>query len=220
LRHRRRVGTLGVVTVRHVERPAAGAAVGALVFFHGYGGAPEEWLPFIDKLDPERRFHGYLPEAPHLDRDGNRSWFPRGSPDTPDTQVAPVVEWLAGLQHRRRQTVIAGWSQGTNLAYALALGPGLERPAGLVALAGGFRDELPPDLERPPPPVLIAHGRTDDAVPVSVARHARDALERAGAAIVYCETDVGHEVDQAVVPKVRDFLARLPLEDPKVRTDA
>jgi phospholipase/carboxylesterase len=183
------------------------------VFFHGYGGAPEEWLAFLDKIDPRRRFHGYLPGAPHLDRNRNRSWFPRDSADPPEIQVAPIVEWLDRLPYRRDQTVIGGWSQGTNLAYALALGPRYERPAGLIALSGGFRNELPPDLERPPPPVVIAHGRSDDAVPVRVARQARDALERAGGAIVYCETDVGHEVDQAALPKIRDFLAQLPLPE-------
>ena len=197
------------MTIRHLERPAASAAVAALVFFHGYAGSPEEWPAFLDKLDPARRFHGYLPEAPHVDGDRNRSWFPRGSGDSPKTQIAPVVEWLDALPYSRARTVIGGWSQGTNLAYAVALSSADERPAGVIALAGGFRDEVPPDLDRPLPPFLIAHGRADDAVPVHVARRARDVLEGAGATIVYCETDVGHEIDQTVVPTIRNFLTQL-----------
>jgi predicted esterase len=106
--------------------------------------------------------------------------------------------------------VLGGWSQGTNLAYALGLGPGPARPAGLLALGGGFRDELPPDLERPLPPIAIAHGRSDDAVPVDVARQTRDVLERAGAAVLYRETEIGHAVDEAVIPDLRAFLAKLP----------
>jgi phospholipase/carboxylesterase len=198
------------VTVRHVERAAAGDPVGALVFFHGYGGAPEEWVGFLDLIDPERRFHGYLPQAPRLDPDGRRSWFRRGSTTRPERQITPVVEWLDGLPYRRDQTVLGGWSQGTNLAYALALGPGLARPAGLLALGGGFRDELPPDLARPLPPIVIAHGRSDDAVPVNVARQAREVLEHAGAAVLYCETEIGHRIDEAVIPDLRAFLAKLP----------
>jgi phospholipase/carboxylesterase len=198
------------VTVRHVERPPAGDPVGALVFFHGYGGAPEEWIGFLDKLDPERRFHGYLPQAPYLDAGGGRSWFRRGSMERQETQLVPVVEWLDGLPYGREQTVLGGWSQGANLAYALALGPGLARPAGLLALGGGFRDELPPDLERPLPPIAIAHGRGDEAVPVDVARRAREVLERAGAAVAYCETEVGHKIDEAMIPDLRAFLAKLP----------
>jgi phospholipase/carboxylesterase len=198
------------VTVRHVERVAAGDPVGALVFFHGYGGSPEEMVGFLDKIDPERRFHGYLPEAPYRDPDGGRSWFRRCSTERAETQLVPVVEWLEGLPYRREKTVLGGWSQGTNLAYALALGAGLARPAGLVALGGGFRDGLPPDLERPLPPVAIGHGRSDDAVPVDVARQAREVLERAGAAVLYCETEIGHSIDEAVIPDLRGFLAKLP----------
>ena len=198
------------MTVRHVERPAAGHPVGALVFFHGYGGVPEEMVGFLARIDPERRFHGYLPEAPYRDRDGGRSWFRRGSMERPELQLVPVVEWLDRLPYRREQTVLGGWSQGTNLAYALALGPGLARPAGLLALGGGFRDELPPDLARPLPPIAIAHGRGDDAVPVEVARQAREVLERGGATVLYCETEVGHRIDEAVIPDLRAFLAKLP----------
>lgn len=198
------------MTVRHVERSAAGDPAGALVFFHGYGGVPEEWLGFLDRIDPERRFHGYVPEAPHLDLDRRRSWFPRGSTSRPETQIAPVMGWLDGLPYRPDQTVLGGWSQGTNLAYVLALGPGRARPAGLLALGGGFRNELPPDLTRPLPPVAIAHGRCDDAVPVHVARQTREVLERAGAAVLYCETQIGHRIDEAVIPDLRAFLAKLP----------
>jgi predicted esterase len=198
------------VTVRQVERPAAGDPVGAFVFFHGYGGMPEEMVGFLDKIDPERRFHGYLPEAPYRDPDGGRSWFRRGSTERAEAQLVPVAEWLEKLPYRPEQTVLGGWSQGTNLAYALALGPGQARPAGLLALGGGFRDELPPDLARPLPPIAIAHGRSDDAVPVDVARQTREVLERAGAAVLYCETEIDHRIDEAVIPDLRAFLAKLP----------
>ena len=106
--------------------------------------------------------------------------------------------------------MLAGWSQGTNLAYALALASGRPRPAGLVALGGGFRDEYPPDLAHPLPPTAIAHGRADASVPVDVARQARDVLVRAGATVLYRETDVGHAIDPTGIPDLRAFLAALP----------
>ena len=96
-----------------------------------------------------------------------------------------------------------------NVAYTLALGAGRARPAAILALGGGFRDAPPDDLEPPLPLVAIAHGRADDAVPVDAARHARDVLERAGATVLYRETDVGHEIDQAVIADLRTFLAEL-----------
>lgn len=45
---------------------------------------------------------------------------------------------------------------------------------------------------------------------MDVARQAREALERAGAAVLYCETESGHGVDEAVIPDLRAFLAKLP----------
>jgi len=198
------------VTLQHVERPPAAGAIGALVFFHGYAGDAAEFVPFLNRIDPERRFHGYLPQAPHPVDGGRTSWFARGSADPPEEQLAALVEWLERLPHARERTVLAGFSQGANVAYAVALGPRHPRPAGVIALAGGFRDELPPDLERPLPPIAIAHGRADESVPVAVARNARDALERAGARVLYRETDSGHGIDEAVVPDLRAFLAKLP----------
>jgi hypothetical protein len=56
------------VTLRHVDRPPAGYAVGALVFFHGYSGDPTDFVAFLNEIDPERRFHGYLPRVPHPGR--------------------------------------------------------------------------------------------------------------------------------------------------------
>lgn len=169
------------------------------MFFHGYSGEPSDFLDFLDKLDPERRFHGYLPEAPHP----GGSWFDRDSAD-------PVVAWLDALPYDRSRTVLGGWSQGANVALSLGLGDRHRRPAGVLALAGGFRHELPPDLRRPLPPVAIAHGLRDESVPVTVARSTRDLLESAGGTVLYRETDVGHAIDEAVIPDLRGFLARLP----------
>ena len=198
------------MTLRHIERPPAGSAAGALVFFHGYSGDPAALVAFLDEIDPERRFRGYLPEAPHPGENGRTSWFERGNPDQAQTQLEPVVEWLDALPYAREHTVLGGLSQGANVAYAVGLGPRYARPAGLIALAGGFRDELPPDLDRPLPPIAIAHGRADEAVPITVARAARDVLEGAGATVLYRETDGGHGIDDVVIPDLRAFLARLP----------
>jgi phospholipase/carboxylesterase len=198
------------VTLRHVDRPPAGYAVGALVFFHGYSGDPTDFVAFLNEIDPERRFHGYLPRAPHPGEGGRTSWFNRSSADPAEKQLAAVIVWLEGLPYERERTVFVGFSQGANLAYAVGLGPGYGRPAGIIAVAGGFRDELPPDLERPLPPIAIVHGRADQSVPVRVARHARAVLERAGASMLYRETEVGHEIDEAVIPDLRAFLAKLP----------
>jgi phospholipase/carboxylesterase len=198
------------VTLQHIDRPPAGDSVGALVFFHGYSGDPADFVAFLNKIDPERRFHGYLPRAPHPGEGGRTSWFNRGSSDPEEKQLGALIEWLERVPHARERTVFGGLSQGANVAYAVGLGPRYQRPAAVIALAGGFRDDLPPDLERPLPPIAIAHGRADESVPVSVARHARDVLERAGATVLYLERHSGHGIDEAVIPDLRSFLAKLP----------
>ena len=104
-RYRRRV------TLRYVDRHAASDPVGALVFFHGYGEMPDDFVVFLDRIDPERRFHGYLPQGPHLVADGGASWFIRGGTEPPETQLALVVDWLEALPYPRKRTVLVGWSQ-------------------------------------------------------------------------------------------------------------
>ncbi|HET7137644.1 MAG TPA: hypothetical protein VFI04_04775 [Gaiellaceae bacterium] len=77
--------------MRVVERPAAGDPAGAIVFLHGYWGIPDEFAPFLDKLDPERRLQGYLPQAPTHVGEGRYSWEGSG---------AELEEWFDALpQH-------------------------------------------------------------------------------------------------------------------------
>jgi phospholipase/carboxylesterase len=52
------------VSLRALERPAAGEPEGALVLLHGRGADENDLLPLLDALDPERRLHGYTPRAP------------------------------------------------------------------------------------------------------------------------------------------------------------
>ena len=103
-RYRRRV------TLRYVDRHAASDPVGALVFFHGYGEMPDDFVVFLDRIDPERRFHGYLPQghtsSPMVARRGSSA-----ATEPPETQLALVVDWLEALPYPRKRTVLVGWSQ-------------------------------------------------------------------------------------------------------------
>jgi phospholipase/carboxylesterase len=196
--------------LRHLERHAAGEPTGAVVFFHGYFGIPEDFLAFLDKIDPARRFDGYLPQAPRHVRDGRWSWFDGHAPKSLEEQVAAVAAWLDSLEVEPARTVLGGWSQGGVMAYALALAPGRPRPAGVLALGAQLPIGPPLDLEPPFPPVAIGHGTADDAVAIEHARRARDILRLAGADVLYLETGIGHSIDQEIVPDLRSFLAALP----------
>ena len=202
------------MTLRALERPAAGEAAGALVLIHGRGADEHDLLPLLGVLDPERRFTGYTPRGLLALPPGGAHWYvvPRvGFPDpaTFHESYAALSAWIDALPHE--QVVIGGFSQGAVMSHAVALGRGRPRPAALIALSG-FIPEVEgwePDLEPPFPPIVIAHGTYDPVIPVEFGRRARDTLVQAGAEPHYLESPVQHSIDPAIVPELQVLLASL-----------
>jgi predicted esterase len=192
--------------IRHVERPASGEAAGALVFFHGFWGIPEEFVAYLDKLDPERRLHGFLPQAPVHVNEGRYSWDERDSPEPPESQLAVVADWLDAVPYERK--VLGGWSQGGWAARLLGLGAGRPRPSGLIVLGAPYFAGERLELQHAPE-VLIGHGRSDESVDVGQARRFRDDLLAAGAAVTHLETDGGHHTEDAWLLDIRKYLTRV-----------
>jgi phospholipase/carboxylesterase len=95
------------------------------------------------------------------------------------------------------------------MSYALGLGRGRPRPAGIIALSGfvptveGF--EL--DLDPPLPPEAIGHGTFDPVIPVEFGRQARALLEDAGADVLYREYPLPHAFDPRFVDELRDWVS-------------
>jgi len=195
------------------ERPAEGEAQGALVLFHGRGADEHDLFPLLDVLDPERRLDGFCPRGPLSLPPGGAHWYvvPRvGFPD-PATFAASYREasdWLDLLPHGH--LVLAGFSQGAVMSYALGLGADRPRPAAIVAFSGFIPQvegwEL--DLERPLPSVAIGHGTQDPIIDVAFSRAARDTLERAGGEVLYREYPLPHTLDTGFLADVRDWLPR------------
>ena len=106
------------------------------------------------------------------------------------------------------RTVLGGFSQGSMMSYALGLGAGRPRPAGILALSGFFPqvEGLDVDLERPLPPVAIGHGVYDPIIGVEWGRQARDLLEQAGAHVLYREYPLPHAVDPSFLVELRPWL--------------
>ena len=72
------------MSLRALERPAAGEPEGALVLLHGRGADEHDLFPLLDALDPRQRLHGYTPRAPLALPPGGAHWYivPRvGFPD-------------------------------------------------------------------------------------------------------------------------------------------
>ena len=202
------------MTLRALERPAAGEPEGALVLLHGRGADEHDLFPLLDALDPERRLQGYTPRAPLALPPGGAHWYvvPRvGYPDPASFAegYAALTEWFDALPFAADQVVLGGFSQGAVLSYALGLGQGRPRTRALIALSGFIPtvDGWEPDLEPPFPPIAIAHGTYDPIIPVEFGRQARDVLEGAGADVWYRESPMEHSIDPQVVAELRSLVA-------------
>ncbi len=202
------------MTLRALERPAAGEPEGALVLLHGRGADEHDLFPLLDALDPERRLHGYTPRAPLALPPGGAHWYvvPRvGYPD-PETFAegyCALTEWFDALPFPAGDVILGGFSQGAVMSYALGLGKGRPRTRALIALSGFLPavDNWEPDLEPPFPPIAIAHGTYDPVIPVEFGRQARARLEAAGANVWYRESPIEHSIDPQVLIELRSLVA-------------
>jgi phospholipase/carboxylesterase len=207
------------MSIEHVTRPAAADPHGALVLFHGRGADEHDLYPLFDILDPEQRLLCLSPRGPLILPPGGAHWYVVrrvGYPDEGSFQptYAAVSKWLdealaeAGIAHDL--TVLGGFSQGAVMSYALGLGRGRPRPAGLLCLSGfipvveGFEIDL---ANASGLPVAIGHGTYDPVIEVSFSRRARAALEEAGAALTYRESPMGHSIDPGYLDELRTWLS-------------
>jgi phospholipase/carboxylesterase len=202
------------VTLRALERPAAGEPEGALVLLHGRGADEHDLFPLLDALDPERRLQGYTPRAPLALPPGGAHWYavPRvGYPDPPTFAegFGALTEWFDALPFAAGDIVLGGFSQGAVMSYALGLGRGRPRPRQLVALSGFIPtvESWEPDLQSTFPRIAIAHGIYDPVIPVEFGRRARDLLEGAGAEVWYRESPIEHSIDPEVVTELSALVA-------------
>jgi phospholipase/carboxylesterase len=208
-------------TLVHRLRPAAGEPQGALVLLHGRGADEHDLVQFLDLLDPQRRLVGITPGAPLQLPPGGRHWYvvPRvGHPDPATfartwaalTAFVDAIPQATGVPWGR--IVLGGFSQGSVMAYALGLGAGRPRPAGIIAMSGfvpnvdGWQPDLP---ARAGLPVWIAHGRRDPVIPVEFGRSARDLLTAAGLDVTYEESDAAHHVDPRALADLPAWVERV-----------
>lgn len=200
------------------RRPPAEEPEGALVLFHGRGADENDLYPLLDHLDPERRFLGVTPRGPLALPPGGAHWYAVreiGYPDpvTFTSSYRQASAFLDSLGIAPERTVLGGFSQGAVMTYALGLGAGRQRPAGLIALSGFMPtvDGLDLDLSPPLPPIAIGHGTFDDVISVEWSRKAQKALTEAGADVLYRESPMPHTIDPRFLRELADWLTRLGL---------
>ena len=202
----------------HLTRPPAADPEGLLVLFHGRGADEHDLFPLLDLLDPDRRLLAATPRGPLHLPPGGAHWYAVREIGYPDPETfadtyARASSWLddlaraAGIPPERM--VVGGFSQGAVMTYALGLGRGRPRPAGLIALSG-FVPTVPGfavDLEPPLPRVAIGHGALDPVISVDWGRRARDLLTE-GADVNYRESPhMGHSIDPMFLRELPQWLA-------------
>jgi phospholipase/carboxylesterase len=195
------------------ERAADGDPEGLLVLHHGRGTHERDLLGLADALDPGRRLQVVAPRAPlMLPGSPGYHWYlvPRvGYPDYDTFHASRAA--LAELHDRLwdetgiepSRTVLGGFSMGTVMSYAMALGADRPPVAGVVAFSGFVPvvDGWQPHLEdRRGTHAFISHGRADPVIEVGFARRARELLEAGGLAVEYREFDGGHQIDPLPLP--------------------
>ena len=199
----------------HLRRPAADVPDGALVLFHGRGTGAGDLMPLLDMLDPERRLLGLTPRGPLSLPPGGAHWYAVARIGFPDHDTfhatyGGVSAWLDGVLEEEGvpigSTVIGGFSQGAVMSYALGLGSGRPRPAGIIALSGfmptvdGFELDL---AGAEGFPVAVGHGTYDPVIGVEWGKDARERLSLAGADLRYREYPLPHSVDPGFLDELR-----------------
>jgi phospholipase/carboxylesterase len=211
---------MSLALLSSLGRPAAGEAEGALLLIHGRGADEHDLAPLADVLDPERRLAVYLPRGPLALPPGGAHWYVVARVGFPDADTFfPTFELLsawtdaavadAGVGSDR--LVLAGFSQGAVMSYALGLAAGRSRPAAILAMSGFVPrvDGFDLDLEsRAGLPVSISHGSLDPIIGVGFGREARDRLTAAGLDVVYREDAVGHTIAPAALAQAKATLER------------
>ena len=196
-------------------RESAGEPAGALVLLHGRGADEHDLYPLLDLLDPERRLLGVTPGGPLHLPPGGRHWYSLGGIPTPDpgtfhATVPRLAAFLDGLPFPMERVVLGGFSQGAVMSYAMCLGPGRPRPAGLVAMSGFLPrvDGWPLDPARlVGVPVAVTHGSLDPVIPARFGAEAAETLAAAGVDLLRLETAVPHMVDPAWIEPLRALVA-------------
>lgn len=207
--------------LQHRVRQANGEPQGALVLWHGRGADENDLFPLIDILDPDRRLIGVTPRGPLSLPPGGAHWYQireLGYPDpaTFKQTYAAATGWLDGwlaeqnLAHSK--VVIGGFSQGAVMSYALTLGAGRPRPAGLLAFSGFIPtvEDLAIDVAQARDlPVVVGHGTYDPIIGVEWGREARARLEAGGADLIYREYPLPHTIDPDFLRSLRPWVEKV-----------
>jgi phospholipase/carboxylesterase len=180
-------------------------AMPLIVALHGGSGHGRD---FLWSWLREARGRGAMLLAPTA---LERTWSIMGGEDVDAPRLRAAVEDVAARYHvDRSRVLLTGMSDGAT--YALLCGLAEDMPFTHLAAACGVlhpfllaRGDIRRARGRP---IYLVHGRLDWMFPVQTARMGREALELAGARVVYREIeDLSHTYPRDENPRILDWLA-------------
>jgi phospholipase/carboxylesterase len=191
-----------------------------VVTMHGRGTDEYDLLPLVLSLGLTNVLV-ISPRAPKpFEFGGGFAWYEVGEEGVPSPQTFDkslgllrrfIDEIRTGYPVDRRRLMLLGFSQGTVMAYSLAL----TAPSsflGTAALSGYIptRSGLPlalKDLETFS--AFVSHGTSDQIIPVGLARESVELLKKAGARVEYREYPMGHEVNERAIRDLSNWTKNL-----------
>jgi phospholipase/carboxylesterase len=198
-------GSRGGLSLYVPETHDGGTPAALIVALHGGSGHGRD---FLWAWLREARSRGMLLLSPTAQ---DRTWSIMGGEDVDAPRLRAAVEEVAATYAvDRSRVLLTGMSDGAT--YALLAGLAEESPFTHLAPACGV---LHPFLlaeggirRARGRPIYLVHGALDWMFPVQAARMARQALEAAGARLVYREIeDLSHTYPRDENPRVLDWLA-------------
>ena len=199
----------------------------SLVMLHGYGSNAGDWLQFEHKLQVPQQGRLVFPQGPLRGPRGSRGWWwlnidghiPPGQryPDfsTANPGGLKVASSLVRklLVNVPQPIVLGGFSQGAMLSAEIAFQTDQDLAA-LVLLSGttvneaGWAERFP---GRRLMPIFIAHGRQDGVLPFATMERFQERLKATGLNVTWFPFDGGHDIPDAVIAALNQFLSGIRL---------
>lgn len=185
-----------------IQKPVGKGPYPVLLMLHGWTGDENSMWIFTPRLLKNAIL--IAPRGIYKTKSSGYSWHADITMDWPraddfSTSVEELMKAISTIRIPEANISdlhVIGFSQGAALGYMMAIMNPLKVTT-LVGLSGFLPDGVsvllkPNHLKGLP--VFIAHGAEDDIVPIELARMSVSILQDAGAAVVYCEDQVGHKL--------------------------
>lgn len=196
--------------VKSVQNPPA------LFLFHGSGSNEQDLFSLASQIPDEWLIISV--RAPYIISKGHYKWYGvelvnnkitinfSQEEESRKTVLKFIDEIVAFYHVNKNRVVLAGFSQGANIASVVSL-TAPEKVAGFAIFSGRFIEEIQPLISNSTLlkslKCFLAHGSQDNMLPITYAWENQRLLQNLGIAVTFSEDTVAHSIS----PKqFNDFL--------------